>query len=84
MSQRSFLLGLVRHSLLLLSAHAAATTRDDALAMPSGTWPAHLACTKNEDGTFTGQREEEIAVTDAPGEGNVLTRTFTDPTTCGA
>ena len=62
------------------SAEAGATTRADAQAMPLGSWPAHLECLKDDNGNMTGAREEEIVVTDAPGEGNVLTRSFPDPT----
>jgi hypothetical protein len=65
---------------LALSANASATTSNDALAMPLGSWPSHLACLLDTNGNMTGYREEEILVTDAPDQGNVLSRPFPDPT----
>jgi len=65
---------------LAMSANASATTQDEALAMPLGSWPSHFDCLLDDNGNMTGYREEEIVVTDAPGQGNVLSRSFPDPT----
>ena len=65
---------------LFYSTVASATTRAQALAMPMGSWPGHFECLKDEQGNLTGYRDEEISVTDAPGQGNVLTRSFRDRT----
>lgn len=62
------------------SALAAATTRSEAAAMSPGDWPSHLACLKDNEGKLTGDREEEIVVTDAPEQGNVLSRPYPDIT----
>ena len=68
---------------LCFSGDASAATRAAALAMPLGSWPAHLKCVKDDYGNLTGFRVEKIVVTDAPGQGNVLTRSFPDPTCHG-
>ena len=68
---------------LAVSANASATTFDEAMAMPLGSWPSHMACLLDDNGNMTGNREEEIVVTDAPDQGNVLSRPFPDPTCSG-
>jgi len=56
-----------------------ATTKEEALKMPLGSWPSKLECVKDANGNYTGMRIEEIGITDSPQTGNVISRPFPDP-----
>jgi hypothetical protein len=75
------LLGTCALVSLFASATVSATASADAYLMPLGTWPTQLQCLTDDAGNPTAFRLEEITVTDAPDQGNVLTRPFPD-TTC--